>query len=414
MTANPRPEPWFAAYTLVGAVAAGLAPLLLPLWVSRSGNAAHVGLVMAALSLGQLSAPLWGQLADKRRWHRQLFVSGLLLAGLALSGAALSRDPYLLATESFALGLGIAVTTTVANLFIVERYPQESWSARLGALQTAYALGQVGGLVVAGLLSTLHLGLALAFTALLPFTALGFSRRLPTMSALAERPGLHVPVHLRVEPLFASLAHAYHLRHWFGALRHLKTLPPTFARLLLLWLTVIAGSSFIFAFYPLLLAQRYDLATSLVAWGYAGAVALGLLLYTPVGRWAERYGASRVLRLGILLRLGATLGLSALELFPLAHRASPALLLFAVLVLAWPLHSVTGTTLAANAGLPQGEALGLFSASGALAGVAGALLGGVLVHAFGYTVLPLTATLFLTIGLVLSQRLSAAPKPSQT
>ena len=42
----------------------GAAPLLLPLAVSRVGNAAYIGLVMAAMSFGGLTAPLWGRLAD--------------------------------------------------------------------------------------------------------------------------------------------------------------------------------------------------------------------------------------------------------------------------------------------------------------------------------------------------------------
>jgi hypothetical protein len=50
-------EPWYVVYALLGIAMNGVAPLLLPLAVSRVGNAAEIGLVMAALSLGGLTAP---------------------------------------------------------------------------------------------------------------------------------------------------------------------------------------------------------------------------------------------------------------------------------------------------------------------------------------------------------------------
>src|SRR4029434_10853098 len=49
-------EPWYVVYALVGIAMSGAAPLLLPLAVSRVGNAADIGLVMPALSFGGLTA----------------------------------------------------------------------------------------------------------------------------------------------------------------------------------------------------------------------------------------------------------------------------------------------------------------------------------------------------------------------
>ncbi|MFA5567732.1 MAG: MFS transporter [Trueperaceae bacterium] len=408
-TTKSTVEPWFVAYALVGAVAAGLAPLLLPLWVSRGSTAAHVGLVMAALSFGQLSAPLWGQLADKWRAHAQLFVGGLALTGLALASVSLTHDPYLLVAESLVLGLGIAATTTVANLFIVERYPRESWSVQLGSLQTAYALGQVGGFVVAGLLSGLGLGLAIGITALLPFIAMAFGRSLPRVPGSGSRPRFHLALHLNVEPLFGSLAHAYHLVHVGKAIRALRRAPAALLRFQLLWFVINTGSSFIFSFYPLLLARLYGVPTERIAWAYAAAAGVGLLLYGPAGAWVEKSGCALVLRAGIAFRVIMLAGLAGVALLPLADRGLLALALFGGIVLAWSLISVAGTTLAADSALSEGEAMGLFSANGALAGVSGALLGGVLVRYFGYVSLPLAALALLIVGMAISR---AVPEPS--
>src|SRR4051812_1974603 len=45
-------EPWYVAYALLGATAGGLVFILVPLHVSHSGTAAHVGLVMSAMGIG--------------------------------------------------------------------------------------------------------------------------------------------------------------------------------------------------------------------------------------------------------------------------------------------------------------------------------------------------------------------------
>jgi MFS family permease len=70
-------EPWYWAYALLGLTAAGVTPILLPLAVSRMGSAADIGLVMAAISLGGMLAPLWGRLADQYRLHRLLLAQQL-------------------------------------------------------------------------------------------------------------------------------------------------------------------------------------------------------------------------------------------------------------------------------------------------------------------------------------------------
>ena len=72
-------EPWYLAYGLLGVTVAGVVPILVPLTVSRAQNAGEVGLVMAAVSLGGLTAPVWGTLADRHRLHRSLLAGGLLM-----------------------------------------------------------------------------------------------------------------------------------------------------------------------------------------------------------------------------------------------------------------------------------------------------------------------------------------------
>jgi MFS family permease len=140
-------ENWYISYALLGLSAAGLLPILLPLLVERTWGAADIGFVMAAFSLGGLTAPFWGGLADRYRLHRWLLVGGILGAAL---GAAVFPFASLLSRQiglALLSGVGLASAATVATLFIVEAHPKSEWDARIGWLQTFYGSGQVIGLV---------------------------------------------------------------------------------------------------------------------------------------------------------------------------------------------------------------------------------------------------------------------------
>src|SRR5208283_1393518 len=66
------------------------------------------------------------------------------------------------------LGVGFAAANTVANMFIVEVRPPDEWDDRIGALQALSGLGQVVGLLLAGLIGgryALAYGVAAALVA---------------------------------------------------------------------------------------------------------------------------------------------------------------------------------------------------------------------------------------------------------
>jgi len=56
------------------------------------------------------------------------------------------------------LGVGFAAANTVANMFIVEVRPPDEWDNRIGALQALSSLGQVVGLLLAGLIGGSSIG----------------------------------------------------------------------------------------------------------------------------------------------------------------------------------------------------------------------------------------------------------------
>ncbi len=397
-------ESWYASYALLGAAAAGILPILLPVVVARTSVASQVGLVMAAFSFGGLSAPLWGKLADLRRIHR-----GLLAGGLACTAFASALFPFLTAVPARILlallqGTGIAAASTTANLFIVEAHPRSEWDPRIGWLQTFYGAGQVAGLLLAGFFAQGATGPglvtagALAAAAIVP--ALLGAPRLPP-GPVAHRPALiHAARH--AEWPASSPQRLYH--HASGKALGLLGSPggAVFGLFLFGWFVSFAGSAAFFSLYPIVMQRNYGVGPGLSSAGFAVSAALGLLLYAPAGKWSARGLPQRVLRAGIGVRIVAYALLWLLAASRRPEAGWPALGLFLAVVLAWSALSVAGTafvaSLYARAG-GEGEGLGLFNAVTALAGVVGSAGGGWAAGALGYGAVPAVALAGAVIGM---------------
>jgi MFS family permease len=405
-----RIDGWYPANALLGAAAAGLIPILLPLFVAGSAGSAQVGLIMAAFSLGGLSAPLWGGLADRRRLHKPVLAGGLLAlaAGAALLPLASSFPAWL--GLAFLQSIGLAAASTVANLFVVEAHPRPEWDARIGWLQTFYGAGQVGGLLLAGALgqgrSETGLWTAAGLCALAVVPVLLAAPRLPG-AALLRRPALlHPARHAEWPP--ASPQRMYHHLD-LRAIRWLRSAAN--GRLLLFlfaWLASFGGTAAFFALYPILMRQAYGLPPGLSAAGFAASAAAGLALYAPAGRWSERQGPEAVLSMGLAARLAAFLALWGITRAPVRFRGLPAAACFLVVVLAWSALSVAGTALAAElSSAAEGEGLGVFSAVTALAGVLGSAAGGWAAGRWGYQAVPAVSLTGVAAGLILLAALRA-------
>lgn len=126
----------------------GLAPILLPLLVESAGLE-NVGLVVAALYIGQVLSPVLGNLADRTWRYNLLYLAGYALLAAGCSGFALSNMTLLWAIFAFVMGTGVGASNTVSYSYIVEFHPRKEWDERLGWLQTFYGTGQSMGLMVA-------------------------------------------------------------------------------------------------------------------------------------------------------------------------------------------------------------------------------------------------------------------------
>jgi DHA1 family tetracycline resistance protein-like MFS transporter len=394
-------EPWYLAYALSGATTSGMAPILLPLEVSQTSAASHIGLVMAAFSLGGLTAPLWGNLADRHRLHRWMLFGGLLITTIGLVVFPLTTNKSAYLGLALLQSMGAAAAATVANLFVVEVHPQDEWDERIGWLQTYFGGGQVAGLLLAGALTQvgLHTGLLVAAGLTLLAALIGWFTTSTPLSVHVSRPVLLHPG-LHSEWIGGSPQRFYH----HLSLKTVRQLGLVFGSpfgiFIIVWLVAFTGSAAFFSFYPVLMNQLYGVAPGLSSAGFALAAGMGLSLYSPAGRWSDRFSPAKVLKAALGVRLLAFVSLLALGVTH-TGQAWLVLLSFLFIVLAWSLLSVSGTALTAQLSpVGEGEGLGIFNAATALAGTIGAVLGGWVSGYWGYNGAIALAMVGVAFGLV--------------
>jgi MFS family permease len=377
----PWIEPWFLAYACLGIVQGGMLPVLLPLSV---GGATNAGVIVGVMNLAGLTAPFWGHLADRRQLHRQVLLGGMLAALVALLGMPAPLGLPLKSVLAIILGLGFAAANTVANMFIVEVRPPQEWDARIGALQAFSGAGQVAGLLIAGLIGGRY-ALAFAVGAALVAAAV-------PIAWLTLR-DLHVPTQRAVVAAHPALGgeawssapqRLFHVLTWHGLKPLLRELEMPFAVLLIVWFVAFSAISGVLTLFPLALIRTFGVSTRVPATAYAFAAAGSLAIYPVAAKLAKRYGARLILRAWFAARTVAIVIL-AVAFLPRLGGMPLVIAGFALLVLAWPLLSVSGTALAAGlAPGEKGEALGLFNAASSLAGAIGAFLGGWAMDIVGY------------------------------
>ena len=417
-------EPWYGAYALLGAVSSGLLPILLPLMMATvTHELLTVGYVIGAFNLGALSSPLWGQWADRRQVYGRVFFGGFILEMAALGAFPVMHGLVWWVPLALLMGAGSAAVATCAILFVVEFHPPSEWTPRIGWLQTFNGAGQVAGLLLAGLFASIgyRLGLwvgagLLAVAAVLggfsiPTRKRGTGRSAAAAPAAPRRPGglaldfARLERFARVELLGGGLLkHASRVN--LAGLKNITRLVPTrFGRFIASWFFVFFGVAGFFAYFPLFLRSSFGVPAASTSLAYAVAAGGGVLLYNLAGRWSSRFGAGRIYSLGRAVRLIGFLLMLGLMWIPAGPlKASAAVLAFGLVVLAWPVLSVTGTELtSALSPIGQGEAQGLNNAANAVATVVGTYLAGTLIHFAGYLCLPLLATGGLAISLLIDR-----------
>ena len=409
-------EPWYLSYAVLGALASGLAVILIPLVVTSSGGAAtHIGAAIAAQNVGALFAPLWGWIADRSRAYRGIFFGGFVLLALGFLGFTLGHGMSAWLLSAFLVGFGTGASNTVACLFVVEFTPKSEWSERISWLQTFNALGSVVGMAVAGLLEP-RIGTLLSALLVIPAIMVG-GWGLPVPGGPLHIPQLHLHgadlAHMlrRGGPNALSvLAHLHRPRRSdievLGA-----AFSSAFGTFLVGWFFFSLAISAFSSLYPVLMTKSFEIPVTTSSMLMSVATAISIPLYNVAGRLAMRYRPVQVLAIGIGGRIVALAGLAIVAYTQPSFSFLPVLLLYGLFQGIWPLLGVASNDLAADlAPFGEGTAMGLFNATAAIASALGAVVGGVVVDMFGFASVIVLGAVGASIALLcmLSRRLSQA------
>ncbi|WP_298301095.1 MFS transporter [Hydrotalea sp.] len=409
---------WYYGYALVGIIAAGLLPILLPLMVADlSHQLSWVGIVLGAYNLGLLCSFIWGRLADKYQIHRLLFFSGIVLLMLVGISITYFNALWIWMLLAFLAGASVAATTTVATLFVVEFNPQKEWEARIAWLQTFYRVGQVMGLLMASaVVINIRVGFIAAASILIP-ALLIVRKTIPkqevphiSLTALKEKLLKITDIHYlgsfaRME-MYSNTLHFSFIKIYetIGAIKTKTTTP--FGRFMVSWFLLCFGISSFFAYLPVTLKHAYNVSPSLTSLIYGVFSAAAIILYTYGGKLSAKWGSNKVYRAALMMRLaGFALLFGAFFLpFGKEYVAIPG---FIVLVITWPLISISGTDLVVKLSpYSKGATMGLFNAILAIASVMGSFVSAPLQHYLGYASLSGIAILSFGVAYLVVRKVS--------
>ncbi|MGH8011393.1 MAG: MFS transporter [Candidatus Binataceae bacterium] len=391
--------PWYLAYLILGLTSSGMLPFLLPLAVADSSHDLDsVAYVMGVYQAGWLPAPLFGMLAERNRLFRPVFFGGFIALSLSVAAMAEASDLIEWIAVALLAGLGVGAVATVAPLFVVDFTPKCEWDSRIGWLQSCNGAGQLAGLLLASLIARGRL--AYGFWLICAFSALALVLGrigLPAGSRLRRSlppPLVWSDLMSRFQPgppVGGLLHHSHYLQH--AAWRRVsKSLGGDFSRFLLAWALVYFGVAPFSAYYPLMMQSAYGVSPTATALLYALAAGVGIGLYVLAGRMVQQRGPRLVFQIGLALRMVGFGVLAVLALMPFSGLPVVAMFGFTLVMLAWPVLSVSSIGLAARlTPVGEGAAMGLLAASSAMATVVGTFLGGPLVEVLGYRIVPLIA-----------------------
>lgn len=408
-------RPWYLAYLLLGIVTSGMLPVLLPLMVAAlSHKLSSVAYVIGAYNFGLLTSPVWGILAQRTKAYRKLFLGSFLLTATGILGILLLRELPGWLVSAFVLGAGSGGAATLATFFIVDFAVRAEWEARIAWLQCFNATGQVAGLMLAAAFSGGDSAVALWVCVAILVLAMAVGGVGLPVSKSAHPAGpdsqhLDTRINVRILAIVPRLSvspdvlqHFYHLI--LPGLRELpRVMGTAFGRFLLSWFVLALAVAAFFSYFPLMLSESYGIGTRVTALIYAAISAVGIALYVLAGHLADRYGAGRIYCSGLVLRM---IGF-ALQLVPFLMSVKSRALFgaagFSLIVIAWPLLSVSGTDLCARlTPFSEGAAVGLLNAALALATALGIVFSGPLVARWGYETIPAAALAGLTASLLLA------------
>jgi MFS family permease len=390
-------QPWYYGYAFQAVVVFGTGAILMPIVVNGASDAAKAGTVMAFFYIGQLLAPLMGAITDRTGRHRLFYLSGYVLLAIGLALFPFTKLLWFWMGLAFLQGVGSGTSNTVAAMFIVEYNPKPEWDARVGWLQTFYGVGQAIGLGLAAYLQARpEIGLLVSAALMAPAMLLG-ARGLPPSRAHHKPEKTEFSYHSHRPP---RTVYSILTRYERTALNSLKRLflewRSTFGLYIVGWFFVMLTTWLIGALFPLLMKGAFNISYSMSSLYYAVGAVIGIFVYTPSGTLGKKIGDGWVVTIGTIMTLASVAGLAALAHVHSGINQWLVPIVYILIPIAWSPLIVGGTALAAQlATFAEGEALGFYNATTAVAAVIAAFTAGLVARQFGYGMV-------LTIGAVAS------------
>lgn len=394
-------RPWFLAFVPINAATSGFGvafPLLI--LITLHGAWTQVALAATLFNIAVIVASvLWGWVADHYPTRRKLLLvnyAGFAVLYLALATVhAISQFGTLL-TVYTAIGLIAPAGANASNLLILEKFPAGERPSAYASFQLMSIVGGIGGLL--GGVVWLDAGLPLP-----PFlyvvAALSFASVIGVWFGIEDAPRAtrtsHVADH--IDSLSARVRHVVGFRMVIPFFPHRPDLSRKGWASLRRWvreeahheLPLILAASFLFNLTSNLFNISYTPYLYAVGLGGASIFLVNLannaaqaVVYPASGSMTSRLGADRIVRdstygrsLGYLAVAGFTFVPMALGVAIWANAIA-----FAVLGAAIAFYSTASGILLFRAleGRDAGTLLGINSALGGIAAIAGAALSGVL------------------------------------
>ena len=377
---------WYSGYAFQAIVVFGTGGILMPIVVNDAGNAAKAGIVIAFFYIGQMLAPLMGTLVDRTGWYRHFYFSGYVLLAIGLAVFPFANLMWFWMALAFIQGVGAATTNTVAAMFIVEYKPRSEWDMRIGWLQTFYGIGQAVGVAAASVLQAdPTFGLLLSAGLMIPGMVLG-GRGLPP-SQEHQKPEKVEFSHRTHSP--PRSVHSF-LHHYEGTVsKNLKRVPhelrSAFSLYIAGWFFVMLPTWLVGALYPLLMKGAFNISYQMSSLYYALGATIGIFVYMPSGNLGKKIGDGWVVTIGTIMTLVSITGLAALSHIHHSFNQWLVPLVYILIPIAWSPLIVGGNSWTAKlATFEEGEALGIFNATTAVASVISAFTAGLVAHKFGY------------------------------
>lgn len=386
-------ELWYAGYAFQAAVVFGTGGILMPIVVNDAGNAAKAGTVIAFFYIGQMLAPLIGDIADRLSLHKSCYLVGYVLLALGLGLFPFTSLLWFWMALAFVQGVGSGATNTVSAMFIVEFRPKEEWDRRIGWLQTFYGIGQCVGLVLVSILeSRPEFGLVVSAFLMVPGLILG-SMRLPRIRVHHEahekvfEHRLHKPqrsVSSILAKYYASVGKSVRTlaTEWFSS----------YGFFILGWFFIMLATWLLGTLFPLIMKNSLNVSYRMSSIYYAVGAAIGIFAYAPSGTLGKKIGDGWVVLIGTVITLVSLSSMTVLSYWDTGFNRWIIPFVYIPIPIAWSPLMVGGTAWAAQlATFEEGEALGFFNAATAVSSVISAFGAGLLGHHFGYGIVLLTA-----------------------